>query len=285
MNNLVMKESYSELEWLDDLFNSSESERTVIVARASLKAFDFFCQSQGLSRDEMISKYQTWFKPEKNSDNEQDIQSVCLSLSKFCKFMNDNHEDIVLSYSQREKRDITFKKKSPKTIKSYFGFIKSYLRKCHGVRLTVDDIRDYVTFPKQRKEQRQPITLEQLKQIMTTASPKRKALYYVLVSSGMRLGEALTLTKRNFRFDERPVRVVLEAEHTKTKESRETYISTEAFDKLKILLGDVINHKEDCTCLECDKQFFKSLKNIVSIVKCCFKIGTELRCIFICFLL
>ena len=32
---------------------------------------------------------------------------------------------------------------------------------------------------------------------MSNASPLRRSLYYVLVSSGMRLGEALTLTKNN----------------------------------------------------------------------------------------
>jgi integrase len=200
------KEQYSEEDWLDDLYNSSESSRTVKVAVTSLKTFDYFCQSQGLRREEMITRYQNWFKPEK-IDGERpdaDIESVCLSLSKFNKFMNESHENIITNVPKRGKCP-TLRKKSPKTIRLYFGLVKSYLRKCHGVRLTIDDVKDYVTFPKQRKEQRQPISLEQLKQIMTNASPKRRAMYYVLVSSGMRIGEAVTLTRKNFHFDQKPV--------------------------------------------------------------------------------
>ncbi len=93
---------------------------------------------------------------------------------------------------------------------------------------------------------------------MTNCNPKRRALYYVLVSSGMRIGEALTLTRKNFKFDEHPVRVVLESENTKTKESRETYVSSEAFEKLKLLLGDIIHHKEDCDCSKCNECFFNT---------------------------
>jgi|SaaInlV_100m_DNA_2_1039680.scaffolds.fasta_scaffold14638_3 integrase len=263
MEELVMKEQYTEIEWLDDLYNTSNSDRTVTVARTSLKTFDLFCQSQDMSRDEMVTRYQKWFKPEKNSENEQDIQSICISLSKCCKFMNEDHEEIQTSNDNARGGVKTFKKKSPKTIKLYFGFMKSYLRKCHGIRLTIDDIRDYVSFPKQRKDQRQPITLDQLKQIMTNCNPSRRALYYVLVTSGMRIGEALTLTRKNFRFSERPVRVVLEAENTKTKESRETYITSEAFEKLKLLLGDIVNHPEDCDCVKCNEQFFNILKTSV----------------------
>jgi integrase len=251
------KEQYSEEDWLDDLYNSSESSRTVKVARTSLKTFDFFCQSQGLSREGMIKKYQNWFKPEKIDGDrpDADIESVCLSLSKFNKFMNEVHEDIITNVPKRGESP-TLRKKSPKTIRLYFGFVKSYLRKCHGVRLTIDDVKDYVTFPKNRKDQRQPITLEQLKQIMSNATPKRRAMYYVLVSSGMRIGEAVTLTRKNFHFDQKPVRVNLEADNTKTKESRETFISSETVEKLKHVLGDCMNHKESCDCTECTKQFF-----------------------------
>lgn len=66
------------------------------------------------------------------------------------------------------------------------------------------------------------MTLQQLKAIMSNTSPQRRALYYVLVSSGMRLGEALTLTKNNLFLNESPVRVKLFAENTKTHEKRET---------------------------------------------------------------
>ena len=89
----------------------------------------------------------------------------------------------------------TFKAKKPKTIKLYFGFIKAYLRKVHDVRLSTDDIKDYVQMPKDVKEQRKPISLNTLKLLFGKCDPERRALYYILISSGMRLGEALSLKK------------------------------------------------------------------------------------------
>ena len=79
-----------------------------------------------------------------------------------------------------------------------------------------------------------------MKLILNTASPLRRALYSVLISSGMRLGEALSLTKQDIHFNENPVRVTIRAETTKTKEGRETYISSEAFDKLKTIIEKTI---------------------------------------------
>jgi len=266
MSEIVVKQRYrdveefSEKDWLDEY----ENIRTRICAKTSLRIFDFFCENQGFTRDEMIRRYKNWFKPPKDEDGDKpdpDIQSICQSLSKFIKFMSQAHDDIIISTNPQRNNVTTFKKKTPKTTKMYFGFTKGYIRKCHGIRLTMDDIKDFVKIPKIMKEQRQPIILEQLKQIMGNTTPKRRALYYVLISSGMRLGEALTLTKRNFRFQERPVRVVLEAQNTKTYQSRETYVSSECVEKLKQIMGDVINHKEDCACLECDKQFFQSNPN------------------------
>jgi len=252
------REQYSEKEWLVDLFTPSESSRTVIVAKTSLKIFDIFCKHQGVSREQIIKKYQKWFKPDK-IDGERpdpDVRSICISLSKFTQFMNEDHEDVVTSVNTKPGKESTFKKKSPKTIKLYFGFVKSYLRKCHEIKVSIEDIKDYVIFPKKRKITRQPISLEQLKQIMNEANPKRRALYYVLVSSGMRLGEALTLTKRNFHFEETPVRIEIEAENTKTKEDRSTYISSEAVEKMKRVLGEIYQHKPECDCMECSKQIF-----------------------------
>jgi len=71
MNELRMeKEVYSEADWLDDLFQSAESERTVVVAKTSVKTFDLFCQSQGFEREQMLQRYQNWFK---TVDGERDI--------------------------------------------------------------------------------------------------------------------------------------------------------------------------------------------------------------------
>jgi len=165
--------------------------------------------------------------------------------------MTEDHDDIEhLDPLQEVKRRkdptlpekmLKFKKKNPKTTKNIFGFIKSYLRQCHDIRISNEDVNDFITFPKGIKISKQPVTIEVLKIILNNSNPLRRALYLVLITSGMRLGEALQLVKSDFHFDENPVRISIRGETTKTREARDTFISFEAADKLK----PIIAAKED----------------------------------------
>ncbi len=249
-------ENFDKKRWLEQIFIKSESERSVNVANTSLKMFEYFYQNEGLTETQMIERYQALAK-------EGDIRSICLSLAKFVQFLSQDHEEIIVN----EKINKTFKKKSALTIGVYFCNIKSYLRKCHGVKLSNEDIKDYVTFPRRRKEPRRAIETKTVKRILRKASPLRSALYSVLISSGMRIGEALALTKTDFHFNEDPVRVTIRAETTKTNETRETYISSEAYDKLKEFLeGKNDNEKIFTTNDKIDKavvsedQYFMELR-------------------------
>ena len=228
MPKTSMNTGFSEQDWLNKLERKSNSSRTRITAEMSLKTFDLFCKNQGVSRDELTNQYHNWFnpKPKLGEIVRPDIESICLSLDRFVDFMTkDQTIDGKLC-----------KKKSFKTIHVYFGFVKSYLRICHKIKITVEDVKDYITFPTQRRDPRIPLELKQLKAIMTNAIASRRALYYLLVTSGMRVGEALSLTKENFHVDETPVRITLDAEITKTKQGRDCFITNEAFEKIKPIL-------------------------------------------------
>ena len=213
-------------QWLSKVFRKSESTNSQSVAKVSLNMFKLFCENENKTESEMIKEYQTYAK-------ENDFRSVCLSLDNFIQFLNEDHSEIMLKKNQFE---TGFKKKSGKTIKTYFSFVKAYLRICHDVRITIDDVKDYITFPKPRKEPRRAIEIDVLKKIFRGSSPSRRALYSVLVSSGMRIGEALSLTPNDFHLDENPVRITIDADYTKTREGRETYISSEAVDKVKPII-------------------------------------------------
>ena len=229
-------EQFYDEDWLDRMYRKSKSRGTMLCAKTSLSIFDQFCHYHtglnGDSRNTVISKYKTWMNQDK-----PDVRSICMSLDKFVSFMEKDHDEIQVN------RNATFKAKEPKTIKLYFSFIKSYLRICHGIRLTTEDIQDYIQFPKHRKEPRRPISIKTLKLLFGKCDPKRRALYYVLITSGMRLGEGLSLKKANFHLDESPVRISLLAEDTKTKEGRETYITSEALEKLKPILESKKDHE------------------------------------------
>jgi len=181
--------------------------------------------------------------------------------------MNTDHPEIKHSDPFKPDKKVGFKRKNAKTIRTYFTFIKSYLRICHGVKVSIEDIKDYVQFPKPIKEPRKPITLEILKRILNDSSKTRRTLYSVLISSGMRLGEALQLTKNDIHLDENPVRVTIRAETTKTREGRESYISSEALDKLK----PIIEKKTD------NEKVFTNIDNIKKAVICEDQVFDDLR--------
>ena len=280
--NNMNSERITDEEWLENTYIKSESTRTKRVAQTSLNVFDLYCQNQGLKQDKdemygyipaMIEKYQKWYRPSKDEHGdkpEPDIRSICVSLSKFVQFMNKD-QDIV--FTQRVTQG-NFKKKSPKTIKLYFSFIKSYLRQCHSIKLSTEDIKDFVQFPKTRKDPRQPLSIEQLKLIMNNAGARRKALYYVLISSGMRLGEALTLKKKDFHMDENPMRISIDANNTKTREGRDTFISSEAVEKVKYLLDglqadDMVfaQHKDVHASVILEDQIFGNLREKLGLTE------------------
>jgi integrase len=60
-----------------------------------------------------------------------------------------------------------------------------------------------------------------------------KAFLLVLATSGMRLGEAVTLRLKDIDFGTNPVRIVIPAAHTKNFKERETYVTKEAADALQ----------------------------------------------------
>lgn len=80
------------------------------------------------------------------------------------------------------------------------------------------------------------LSFELIKKICDNASARLKAYMLVLLSSGMRMGEALNLEEDDFYFDEDPVRVELRDTYTKTGEPRTCYISREAADAVKLWL-------------------------------------------------
>tara|TARA_B100000676_G_scaffold283739_1_gene310745 strand:- start:2741 stop:3865 length:1125 start_codon:yes stop_codon:yes gene_type:complete len=223
-----MNDDFDENDWIESLYRKSESERTVEVARASLKILDYYCQVRGITRAEFIEKLK-----ENMSENPPNVRVVCLTLNRIVAFMTKDQE--IPERKDEEARK--FRKKSPKSVKVYFGFIKTFLRIVHGIKITNEDVKDYIQFPKIRKEPRRALPLEVLKRIFNHAKEENRALYYLLVTSGMRLSEGLSLTKSNFHFDEDPIRISIHADDTKTQQGRETFITNEAYEKIKPLIN------------------------------------------------
>jgi len=210
---------YTLSEYLDRVYDKSNSERSRNSARISVNHFETYCKHENLLVSQVIDQFRTWIK-------ENQPENIYAFLDKWVKFMTKDHEDIeqISKFGELS----TLKKHSSKTIRSYFAFIKSWLRLCHKIRLLPEDITDYIQFPKDIKEQRKALELETIKKILENSSKKRRCLYLVLMSSGMRIGEAVALKKKNFDLESNLCKITIPAVITKTREGRESYISNEA---------------------------------------------------------
>ena len=118
-------------------------------------------------------------------------------------------------------------KLSPRTVRTYFMFVKSYLRS-KGFRIYNEDIKQFCKLPVIIKETRIAVTMEDIAKLYNAAKPKMMAKLSFLVSSGARLGEVLQLKHSDIRGN----KVTIRAENTKTKAERITYISEQAKNDL-----------------------------------------------------
>jgi len=104
------------------------------------------------------------------------------------------------------------------TIKENFSRLKGFLYYM-GIKITKEDVKANLDFPKIVKEEPIPLTYEGIQQILQFSGIK-KALYLSLLSSGMRIGETVQLRKKDFDFTTKRVTIRIPAGITKTKRSR-----------------------------------------------------------------
>lgn len=128
--------------------------------------------------------------------------------------------------------------RKPATIKLCLASVKGYLRH-HGIKIYSEDFKQNVKMPKNARTREEPITKEILVRLLHILPLKLQAAVLVGCASGMRIGEMVQLKIGDIDFSCKPVRISIRAETTKTRESRETYLTSEATISLKDYLGSV----------------------------------------------
>ncbi len=83
---------------------------------------------------------------------------------------------------------------SSKTLKVYFSLLKPYVH-YRGIKISDKEIKDNVNLPKIIKEQKEPLTIQKIHDILKIAGFDKKSLYLCLLSSGMRIGDAVQIKK------------------------------------------------------------------------------------------
>ncbi len=117
----------------------------------------------------------------------------------------------------------------PKTVRLYLNTVKSFFRR-NKIKLEDDfweDLNRRIRGSRARTVDRIP-TIEELRAILTHTDAKGKALFLMLASSGMRIGEALSIKVSDIKQEEEPVEIRIRGEFTKTGDPRITFISQEA---------------------------------------------------------
>ena len=168
-------------------------------------------------------------------------KQVLKQFSKFCKEKYKESDEEVLNDLMKQNQDERIinaidviqlfvnylsKKVSALTVKTYAGHVYGYFN-YRGIKLTSLD-RKIVRYPREIKEEKFPLSKDDIKSILDNSSYRRKTLYFVLLSSGMRIGETITLRKKDFDISGKRIMINIPAIFTKTKKSRRTFVSLEA---------------------------------------------------------
>jgi len=127
-------------------------------------------------------------------------------------------------------------RKRPATIKLCLASVKGYLRH-HRIKIYSEDFKQNVRLPKNSRIREEPMTKEILVRLLHILPSKLQAAVLVGCASGMRIGEIVQLKIGDIDFGCKPLRISIRAETTKTRETRETYLTSEAAIALKDYLS------------------------------------------------
>lgn len=144
-----------------------------------------------------------------------------------------NHGADVYQFLDRLVTFLQTKKLSKASVNQYLNYVKSYLQ-YHDVDIVPHKFKKRVILPKIPQEDAQPIDQNDIRTILLGCHNRRLKTYLlVLASSGARSVEACAIRVCDLNFNANPVQLHIRAEFTKTKKSRDIFISDEAARWLK----------------------------------------------------
>lgn len=232
--------------YLDSIFLLSNSPNTVNTYKSGLNHFKKFTE-----------------------------QNYQLTVNKLVSSVKDGSHDVYRVFSEYV---IYLDKlgKKPKSIKLWAGAVKGYLRH-EGIKIYTEDFRQLVRLPKPRRQREEPLTKEIMLRLLRNLPVKLQTVVLVAVASGMRIGEMVQLRISDVDFGSNPTRIQIRAEITKTKEARETYLTSEATIALKDYLSRFFGRKEGETNETIKNQIIFGRTILVKRAKDENKPSTELR--------
>ena len=132
----------------------------------------------------------------------------------------------------------------PNSIKQFFHAVKGYLIHL-GIEVYSEKCKQYVKLPKIQRRRKEVITKDMLVRILGVVSFKLRVVLLVAAASGMRIGEIGGLRLSDIDFTSTPTKIRIRAETTKTREERETFLTSEATIALKDYLRRYFDWREN----------------------------------------
>jgi integrase len=224
--------------------------RTQEIAESFLKLFDYFCkETYKKNGDEVILDIQGAIKVDQNYDR---LFRLCNS---FVLWLGEDHPEIVV---QKYRHAESIRKHKPSSIKRIIMNLRQYLEEFGQMEFSERRFKRMVKIPRDIEEELEPFTKEEIRAFIEVSSPKRRALYMTLKDSGMRIGEAIRLRKRDVDLTSNPVTITIQANYTKTKRGRITFVTRETRPLLQRVLDKI---DDDDLIFGASENYRQSLNN------------------------
>jgi len=120
----------------------------------------------------------------------------------------------------------------PNSVKIFFSHIKKYLY-FYGIKITNQEINENLKFMNAIKKQPYLLNRKEIELVLNELTYKDKTLFLCQVSSGMRIGELVQLTKSDLNYNNH--RMIVTINNLKNNQ-KTTVFSKEATDMIKPLL-------------------------------------------------
>ena len=205
--SLLLQEQPAVHDFLDSV--GRNSEKTKKLYGFSLLHFQDF-----LSSDERYSKFTANSILKPVSENQIDVYTL---LDHFVSYLVSKHN----------------KKLSPNSISLYVAALRSYLL-YHNIDIVVSKFKRRVKLPRKHKEDEEALEATEIRKILLSCNNRRLKSYLLTLASGAtRALEAISIRNCDIDFSTSPTKIHIRSQFTKTKVSRDIYISDEATKFLK----------------------------------------------------
>lgn len=142
------------------------------------------------------------------------------------------------------------------TSKNYVKRIKNYLNYLLDTKIHNEDLKQNMRYPREEERDNYPLSADEARKIMEEAR-KKKTLYLFQLGTGIAIGEAMKLRKRDFSCEMERIKVVVPAKYRKVRATKRTFVPKWIEPEITALLA---KKKDD------DTIFTKSQKPLFAVI-------------------